>query len=789
MRRKRWIVLVLVLVLLAAGVALWRALTRSGLPQREGTAELRGTSAPVTIRWNDWGVPHVVADSAVDLAEAVGWLHANDRFTQMELGRRLASGRLAQLVGDAALPSDRYFVSMGFRQIAARYEASAGEETRALLVAYARGVNAWLDQRGSDLPPELRLLGAAPEPWSPRDSLYFQLQMAHELSFWQGRPEEPRFGWLAVLGADRLRDLMGETELHVPPEIEALAAAAREGTVGGSSGGADIGGSPGSNNWALAPTRTATGAAIVANDPHLPLSQPGFWYQVMLRAPDYEAAGMTLPGLPFVVLGRGARVAWAFTNVMLDDHDLFLERLDPGGTAVRRGDRWEPVRETVESIARSDGSTETVTVRWTDRGLLLPSDPERGLPDRSLAWTANEDSDAASVFLRFARAGNVLELTGTLDGMAAPAQNLVAADVAGNILHQPVGRVPDRRTGDGRLPSPGWDPDYGWNGLLPQAGNPLRLNPDEGLLVTANHDIRLPPHAATPLVADFDTSYRADRIRQLLERRRDWTPAAMAEVQRDVRSLYAREVVRLLGDDHVGPAARAVTALRAWDGEMTDTGAAALFALTERALLEAIFRDEADVHALPSVAGRGQLVRALAGELDPLWFDDLRTEPREGRREIVGVALERAWDEVVERYGDDPDDWSYSALHPLTLAHPLAALPLLGSSWSRGPFAMPGSATTVAAFGGGWVNDRSEVWYGPSMRWVSDLSDPDGSLVGLPTGQSGHPWDPHYDDQLELYLEGRLRPAHWSDAAIETNTVARLTLVPTAVGIRAAGRK
>lgn len=774
MKRAPWILGVLLLFTVAALALLWRGLAHSGRPQREGVASLPELSAPVTVRWNDWGVPHIEAGSGPDLAAALGWIHANDRFTQMELGRRLVSGRLAELVGSAALESDRYYVSMGFREIAEDQEEALDEESRSWLTAYAHGVNAWLRERGSDLPPELRILLASPEPWTIRDSLYFQLQLSHELSFWQGRPEEPRFLWLGVLGPERLRDLLGEPKLHVPNEILELAVstAARPVDEPGPTTS-----SPGSNNWAVAPSQTAGDSALVANDPHLGLAQPGVWYQVLLRAPGYEAAGMTVPGLPFVVLGQGPRLAWAFTNVMLDDHDLFFERLHEDGDRVRRGDGWEPIRERIETITTAGGGSESVTVRWTDRGLLLAADPGRGLPPRSLRWAATVPSDAGSVFRTLARAEDVLSLSGRLDAMVGPAQNLVAVDVDGNLLHQPIGRVPDRRQGDGRLPSPAWDDAYGWNGMLGQATNPRRLNPDDGLLVTANHDF-LPSGVPSPLVADFDTPYRANRIRQLLEQGDDWTPEAMGRLQADVRSLYALDLISKLSADHDGAAGQAVSALREWDGSMSTGGAAALFALLERELLRRIFGDDDAHHGLPSLAGRSQLVRLLSGRLDERWFDDPATLEREDRSEIVGAALEAAWEETIARFGNDPAGWNYPAMNRLTFAHPLEGLPLIGARWSPGPFEMPGSATTVAAFGGYWDGERIEILYGPSMRWIADPRRPDETLVVIPTGQSGHPWDSHYDDQLDSYLEGRLRPAHWSDAAIEANTVSRLRLEP-----------
>lgn len=763
-------------------------ISRSGMPVRSGDRVLPGLSAPVEVRWDEWGVPHLIATSDVDLAAAMGWLHANDRLVQMELGRRLASGRIAEWIGEVALPSDRHYRSLGLPAIAETMATAMDEESRVMMEAYASGVNAWLRERGNDLPPELRLLGVTPEPWRPVDSMYFLLLMQHELSFWNDRPEEARFRLLAALGAERVRDLLGDPDLWIAPEIIALAEMtpppARPASLPADSGWlspARLGAAVGSNNWAVGPQRTATGAPIVANDPHLPLRLPGFWYQAMLRGPGYEAAGMTLAGFPFVVLGRGTNVAWAFTNVMLDDHDLYFEELDASGTRVRRADGWLELRAETERIALPDGRYEEIVVRWTDLGVLLEADPEAGLPPRSLAWTATTPGDPFEVFVRLARARSVDALVGQLDRYVAPAQNLVAADTSGGLLYTAIGRTPARPLGDGRMPVPAWNPAYRWEGLLEQATNPTLLRPVEELLVTANADVRgsLDLDRPYPFTADFDTPHRALRIRQLLEERRDWTPAAMGRIQADVVSLFALQLAEAIaGEPLAGDAARARELLAAWDGSMRGAGAPALAELAERELIEAIFGDETRAAGLPRFALRAELLAALDGSVSPVWFDDVETEVVEDREHTVAAGLASAWRTAVGLWGERTDQWQWADVHTLALQNPLGTVPVLGGWFNRGPIPMPGSATTVAAFGGRWNGDTYPILYGPSMRLISDLADPDGGLAVLPSGQSGHPADPHYDDQLPLYLNGELRPVRWSEPAIIDATRQTLVLRP-----------
>lgn len=752
--RRLLVALLLVAVLgaiLVGGGILWAA--RGGLPQRSGEVRVEGMQAPVEVRWDEWGVPHLDGDGLLDLAAAMGWIHANDRFFQLETGRRRADGRLAELFGDAALPADRHFRRLRFPHLARIYAEALGPESRLLLEAYSRGVNAWLGSRPGDLSPELRALGVEPEPWSPEDSVKFQLLLAHELSFWAGRPEEDRLQILRELGADRLADLVG----------------------------APIAGAvPGSNNWALGTERTLSDGPLLASDPHLPLRLPGFWYQARLHADDYRAQGMTLVGFPFVVIGQGPSLAWAFTNTMLDDHDLFLEELDEAGARVRRGDGWEPVRFEDQEIRSRDGGVERIEVRWTDIGPLLPAEPERGLPARSLAWTGLRPGDLPAVFLRLARTRRVEGLVGALESWVAPAQNLLAVDRHGGLLLTVVGRVPERGESDGRLPVDAADRRRRWRGLMPQSANPTVMNPPEGLLVTANNDIRPPGFREPflPLTADFDTPHRAERIRELLLQRERWDTDGLAAVQIDVVSRYAREVVGLLAGDPPGDAGRALDALRDWDGSMLVRGPSALFAWLERSLLEAALHDETEAAGLPPAAGRAQLLRLLRGRMDPAWWDDVATPEPEARSEIVTRALAESWARVTDAWGESPDAWDYGSLHPLRLRHPLGELPVVGGWFDRGPLPMPGSATTVAAFGGRWSDGTKPVAYGPSMRWIADPTDPDRSRAVLPAGQSGHPGDPHYDDQLDSWLEGRLRPARWSDAAVEEGTVSRMRILP-----------
>jgi penicillin amidase len=443
---------------------------------------------------------------------------------------------------------------------------------------------------------------------------------------------------------------------------------------------------------------------------------------------------------------------------------------------VRRADGWETIAATSETIRLDDGEPVEIETKTTSRGVFLEADPEAGLPARSVAWTGYEPGDQFAAILALARCRSVAEIPAAIAPWVFPGQNLVAADRAGHLLWTPIGRAPNRFGWDGRFPAPGWRQDVGWAGLHPAEMNPRLEDPDDGVLATANSF--LPVAQPAWFEGDFDTPFRADRIRQALALRTDWSVESLSALEGDTVSLWARTLVGALGTGYSGDAEKARMALAAWDGDMTATGVPALFALFERALQRATFQDEATRAGIPRFGTRWRLLHLLRGEMSAAWWDDVATPAVEDRPTIFARALESAWRLGAGRWGERVADWRYAQIHQLTLDHPLGSLPLIGRWWNRGPFPVPGAATSVLAFGGPWRGDEQDVAYGPSMRWVSDAADPERTLVVMPGGQSGHPGDAHYADQIGDYLANRARPFPWSDAAVEAATVSRLKLVP-----------
>ncbi len=772
---------VLVLALFVGGwkgISIYRGLLKLGLPQHGGEVPLVGLMGDVEVQFDEWGVPYLSAASLEDLVRAMGWVHANDRFAQMELNRRVASGRLAEVIGEAGLEMDRTMIELQVRSIAEGAVAGMRPDSLELLKVYADGVNAWLQQRGEDLQPLFQLTGLEPEPWTPTDSMCVPAMLAVSLSFINKRVEEERYLVLRELGADAALDWVGE-DVPIPDGLlelpyEPLWEEGREDPPAVPSG---------SNNWAVSGALTEHGSALVANDPHLGLRLPSIWYQVHLRCPQLEVAGMSIAGVPGVVLGHNQHLAWAFTNVMMDDHDLLFEQISGDGAQVLRGDQWVNLFEKRNVIKVKGEADVELTTFSTELGPMLPADPESGLPPRTLLWSAYHLSDPLTPFLNLARAKTIEQAITAAGQYQAPAQNIVIGHTDGTVAWTLFGRPPARPREMGRLPSPAWDSTYYWDGLADADANPRILPGERDTIITAN---ALMEGKGETLQADYDTPFRAKRIAELLEEGPEladsngespkWTPSTLAAPQNDVQDAYALHLLSVLPAELGNSTAdRLLSKLREWDGVNRVEGRAAFFWLFERQLFQHIFGDELKHHHIPmpwTFLQRQKMLRVLNGEAKHNWIDDITTpDQKESLADIIRAALTAAFNEGLDQFGEDIDQWAYGRdLHHWTLPHHLDAVPILGGQFTRGPFAIAGSPTSVNAMGGATSDWKKVVW-GPSMRVVWDTGNWDNSRAVLPGGQSGHFNHPNYDDQLPLYLEGKTRAVPWSPRAIDAAAV------------------
>ncbi len=784
--RRPWFVVVvacaIIPVVLAGMMAVMRFQGgRSRLPERGVVVErLAGLGAQVDVICDRRGIPYVRAESETDMWFAQGYVHARDRFFQMELARRAAAGRLAELLGEEALGIDRKMRTWRIAATAKRQVAQLAKAEQEALKAYAAGVNAAVERFGRQIAPEMWLLGMAPELWQPSDSVGVTVVLQLHLS-WAMGAELARAVELAHYGRKRAVDLWGWTPHQAEtwiPSVEPPAMPRRqEEAITPSMREADPESWGGSNSWAVAGARTATKRPLLANDPHVGVTMPGIWYAISLQSPQVHVAGVSIPGAPGVAIGHTEGVAWGITMLMLDDQDLFVLEMDESGAQEKVGDLWQPLRTVTEEIkVRWRDEPELIKIRMSENGPVV-RDTNRTTV--ALCWAGFKGPSPLRAFLAMDRATSVAEVASAWEGVVGPGLNLVAADVEGHILHQAVGRVPARGRGAGRLPAPGSDRRWCWEDFLPLAANPHRVDPAEGFLVSANHDLFSEgdyPDSGR-FAAEFVAPWRVRRIRAALAHRDDWDIAACLRLQSDLGSQSAAAALQMLRPDLKRLGGPTAETLLAWDARMSPTALAPhLYSRLMLELADEIGGDEAERENLDCTPfDPERVLRLLASGLDASWWDDVRTEETEDRGMIVA--------RVLARMDSLQLDQEWGEVHRVHFAHPFLAAPVigpvLGRAWSRGPFGVGGDDSTVNAHY--WnLKKPYQVTAIPSLRFVADVGNWDATVLVLPVGQSGRPWSSHYADQIGLWLSGEGAEMPFTPAAIERAARARLVLKPAA---------
>lgn len=835
--------LVLVLV---AGLVTGVVLVRRPLPQTSGSLTLPGLQGTVSVVRDDHGIPQLYGDSVDDLMRAQGYVHAQERFFEMDVRRHATAGRLAEMFGKDALESDELVRTMGWRRVAEQELALLQPETRSALEAYADGVNAYLDTHSpSQISLEYTVLDAGgldyhPEHWTPVDSLSWLKAMAWDLrgnmtdeidrvlalaghSAAQVRslyPPYPYARHAPIVGQGAVVDGVFEQDATSPgtrnPQRPAYTAGERAALHRLRQGLAQVpallgrGNGIGSNSWVVDGRHSATGAPILANDPHLGTSLPGVWMQMGLHCTTVsedcplDVAGFTFSGVPGVVIGHNADIAWGFTNLGPDVSDLYLEKVV--------GDEWKydgrmlPLRTRTETIKVRGDKDVTLTVRSTRHGPLLSdvSDdyadvgeqaPVDGIvPGRgegyavALEWTALHPAPTADAILELDEATDWDSFRAAASDFSVPAQNLVYADREGHIGYQAPGRIPIRKSGnDGTVPVAGWRPENDWTGdYVPFAGLPSVLDPREGFIVTANQAVvgRDYPYFLTQ---DWDRGYRSQRIRDRLTAEGDLSVDEMADLQLDSQNPFAATLVPYLLDIELphGYYGAGQQLLKGWDFTQTaDSPAAAYFEVVWRNILAETFHDELPKDVWPDGGDRWfAVMERLLRDPTDAWWDDRRTDDVvETRDDILGTALLRARDELTEREALDPADWTWGGLHRLELRNQTLGESGIGPvEWlvNRGPWDLGGSTSAVDATS--WdAGHGYAVTSAPSMRMVVSLADLDDSRWINLTGVSGHAFSSHYTDQTDLWARGDTLPWAFSRSAVEKAAQDTLTLEPGA---------
>ncbi len=780
----------LALALLAMITGWW--VVHRALPEYDGTASLPALRGEVSIERDQFGVPRIRAASLADAVIAQGYTVAQDRLWQMDLIRRAAAGELSEIFGAVTLELDREARTLGFRAAAEGEVAQLDDDSRELLEAYAAGVNRYIEQRRDRLPWEFVALRYEPRPWEPKDTLLVAGYMYRVLAS----------SWRAELNRARVTARVSEElarELYVvdspldryivggEPPGQAAAAASQDSEASefakywllarASLGhlAEDAERIAGSNNWVVSGEHTYSGKPLLANDTHLSLEMPCIWYLLHLTAPGWNVKGFALPGVPLILIGHNDRIAWGFTNNGADVQDLYVEtfRDDASREYLLNGGWLEAeVRREVIRVRGQEDVTHEVLV--TGHGPVLVREGARGY---AMRWVATDPGGLSSRFFWLGKARNWEEFLEAARGIVGPAQNIVYADVEGNIGYVMPARVPVRRRGNGSVPIPGESDDYAWIGQIPFAELPRVLNPPAGIIATANARVVGPgyPHYLTER---WVSPHRTARIYKLLEAKirsgEKFHPEDFLRMQTDIVSLPHRTMAQALVEaaEHLPPQPPRLRALierlRTWDGRATANSAEVSFT---DAVRREFFRRLLEPHL-------GDDVQLYDWSRSAVFTDNvLRDRPAHwlppefsSYDELLMSCAQAAVERLESLSGEqDPNRWEWGALMQLEILHPMGRSGLLRTLLSIGPLPQSGTPDTVKQTG---------RRFGPAMRFIADTADWDNSIMLISTGQSGQWLSPHYRDQFPAWFEGRGLPSGFSDAAWQRARRHTLRLLP-----------
>lgn len=838
--RKRFkitLIFLLVLGLLLMGFATYTV--RQSFPQESGTIQLPELKAEVTVQRDKWGVPHIYAANSHDLFMAQGYIHAQDRFWQMDFWRHIGSGRLSEMFGSSQVDTDKYLRIMGWARVAQQEIQEISAEMKAYLEAYADGVNAYLvEHQGSALSLEYAVLkflnpGYKPEPWQILHSLTWGKVMAYDL----GRnfeSEIERAILLKTLNLNQIEELFPPYPKDLPvilpefqqaeeekiqnysdsslftqspnvfaeaiiPALESITKPmiALEQLIGPTGIGI------GSNNWVISGQRTATGKPILANDPHLGVQIPSIWYEVGLHCTPksaecpYNVSGFSFAGMIGVIIGHSDRIAWGVTNVQSDVMDLYIEKINPKNpNQYEVNGKWVDMQLVQETIQVAGSQPIVQTVRYTRHGPILSdvspnlkqfkSSQLLELPQNyavALRWTALAPSKLGYAIPQINRAQNWQEFRTAASNYDVPAQNLVYADIDGNIGYQMPGKFPIRAQGDGRYPVPGWTDEYEWQGYIDFEKLPKSFNPPQGYIATANNLVmREYPYLIT---ADWVYGYRAKRIVEMISQQTE--AISLKDVQRiqgDDRNLNAQTLVPLLQSITVNtPRLQAAQKLlQGWNLQLAMTSpAAALFEVFWKHLLADTFHDQLPEIYFPDGGDRWYAVVAnLVKQPNSSWWDNRNTPKVENRDQILRQSFIEAVDELERIQSKDPNNWNWGKLHTITFRNATlgkSGVAPIEALFNRGAFATSGNGETVNA--NRWRANKSfEVTDIPSLRMIVDLGNLDNSVAIHTPGQSGHAFHNHYNDMVEPWRKIEYHQMLWEQNNVANNTAVILKLVP-----------
>ena len=779
-------------------IILFKYMFHVSLPQYSGSKQLPGVDDSVEVFFDEYATPHVFATNEKDLFYVSGYLMARERLFQLSLSAASGRGELSLFIGDDRLSSDIYLRTFGIPFIAKELDKKLDDKTRKLLFAYCQGINDWIDESENNWPIEFRILRSKPIKWKTSDVIAFSRLMAYELQqSWKGEivlgalVEALGIKYAKALFPNDPDDIMIATPYNnmgafynkiSKEERKIRSLIGMDGTV------------MGSNSWVINGNKTESGKPILSNDPHLGTKHPSWWYEMHLKGGKFNISGVCLPGMPIPIIGQNENAAWGFTNIMIDDMDFFIEKINPNNPNQYKHDNgWKEITIRKETIKLKSGSDTTITVRSTHHGPII-TDIHGSLKNSkkqiSMTWSGHFMSDELPTLIKMATIKNWDDFSDAVKTFSVPGQNIIYADINGNIGWRPAVKIPIRKNAKNLLPRPGEDSAYDWNGFVPFNEMPFLLNPKKGFIATANNktiDDSFPYYISN----QWASPSRIKRIEEMLKDKTSTNLDYMQEIQMDQKSHLALEIVNHLlktkSNDNNKWLNKGHNILSEWDFiESPNSKGALVYHYILNALLKNIYGDEMnkigenyliDFVNQPMVPVRSMI--SLLRAPNSIWFDDINTNEVESKSQILEKSIVDGIRLLEKDFGNNDNNWKWSKTHTITQSHAMGSQKILNTlfNFNLGPFPSGGSSGSINKAEYKLLKDF-DVAVAPSMRRIVDFNNLNETKFILPGGQSGLQNSPHYKDQSELYKLGKYRTTYFDENYIRLNIKNRLVLLP-----------
>lgn len=785
----------------------------SPLPEYNSNLELNGLHEQVDVHWDPYAVPYIYAKNEDDLYFTIGYIHAQERLWQMTLSQIAAEGRFAEFLGEDLIEFDIYQRTLGFWETAQRIEAEAPDSLIHMLEQYSAGVNEFVRRNENSLPVEFTLLDVEPIEWTPTHSFALSRLMAWDqnIHWWS----ELTYAYLAeqmepynfqqlipvyddqyptTLSEDQSASFASATMPFLETEMNVRSLLQKKGTQFGS------------NAWAVNGNKTNSGLPILAGDPHMGLSIPGFWYEVSYHSPNHKISGATIPGSPFVVLGQNEHLGWSMTNIMSDDTDFFSEQINPENSNEYIVDSvtdsitaYQEFQERREIIEVKDSDDEFHIVRSTKHGPIISDiHPDSSLGDKviSMSWMGHEVSQELWAVYKMNHAESMTQFRNAVEMFDSPGMNFIYADREDNIAIFTGANLPIRDYNP-LMFRHGWDPSYDWQSTIPFDELPHVVNPEEGFVAHANNKMHTDsyPHYISTF---WEPPSRIIRINQFLEASDSLDAEFIENMQYDVYSEQAREITEMIlpilrSGENADELETALSYLENWNYEYTpSSSAASIFDLFFINLSKNVLVDDIGTDAFDNLARLEHLPVMIMNEMlrnNSMFFDDENTTTTETRDQLVRESMAQTLQQLNDEFGSEPFEWRWENVLEFTLRPPLLGEAsqspeapgffkmIVNNLFSKGPYTVRGNTMSINKAQYSW-EFPFEMRLGPSIRRIVDFSSPERSRTVLPTGQSGNPLSTNYGDQTNLWLDGRYRFIYQDSTFFQESSYQTMTLSP-----------